>query len=78
MIMMGHFKVRRAHNQWRVGHEFHAEVTSRLERLTEMGLLECLGGTTEPEPEVPAEPKKGKRRGVQVRDEQTGDGDVRP
>ena len=92
MIIMGHFKVLRAHNEWRVGHEFHAEVTARLIRLEEMGFLYCIGGTAEPDPaeadqtepeatsdEVAEEPKrKGRGRGVKVRDGQVGDDGLRP
>lgn len=66
MIMMGHFRVLRAHNEWRVGHEFHTEVSSRLERLVEMGFLECLGGTATVAP-IPA--TRRQRRGVQIRPE---------
>ena len=77
MVMMGHFKVLRAHNQWSVGDEFHGEVSFRLERLVEAGFLECLGGTVAIDP-VAEEPKRGKRRGVQVRDGQAGDAGLRP
>lgn len=77
--MMGHFKVLRSHNQWRVGHEFHAEMTDRLVRLTEMGFLECLGGSAAVDPVVTrvAKPREG-RRGVKVRDGQTRDPGLRP
>ena len=77
MIMMGHFKVRRAHDQWRVGHTFHAEVSSRLTWLTEAGFLECLGGTASIDP-ASEQPKARRRRGVKVRDGQTGDAGLRP
>ena len=79
IVMMGHFKVLRAHNQWRVGHEFHAQMTDRLMRLTEMGLLECLGGRVGVDPVAPEVTKgKGGRRGVKVRDGQVGDDGLRP
>jgi hypothetical protein len=77
-MIMGHWLVLRSHDQWRKGHQFHAEVTPRREALVKMGVLRCLGGRMEPViPVVPVANPSRRRRGVKVQDEQDGDGHVR-
>lgn len=78
-MIMGHWLVLRSHDQWRKGHEFHAEVTLRREALMKQGVLRCLGGVMEPViPAVPVANPKRRKRGVTVQNEQNGDGHVRP
>lgn len=78
-MIMGHWRVLRSHNQWRVGHEFHAEVTQRRVALERAGMLRLLGGTMEPVvPAAPVANPKRRARGVQIQAEPGGDADVRP
>jgi hypothetical protein len=88
-MMMGHWRVVRSHNQWRKGHEFHAEVTDRNVALQRAGFLRLLGGdmaapVPDPVPEVPVKPARHvanpnrRARGVQVQPVQDGEGHVCP
>jgi hypothetical protein len=85
-MIMGHWLVTRSHDQWRKGHEFHAEVTDRNRAMERAGFLRLLGGRMEQPvpPELVTAPSRplanpGRRtRGIKIPDEQDGNGHVRP
>lgn len=78
-MIMGHWRVLRSHNQWRVGHEFHAEVTDRRVALERAGMLRLLGGRMEPVvPAVPVANPRRRTRGVQVQAVPAQNRHVRP